>query len=65
MQDVLDQPGLDALTRLNALMARLRQNKIENAAAEWALFETLFRPENQVLFHRINKSPPAHCSTRC
>ncbi|WP_315830867.1 TetR/AcrR family transcriptional regulator [Bradyrhizobium prioriisuperbiae] len=52
--DVLEQPGLDALTRLNALMARLRQNKIENAAAEWALFETLFRPENQVLFHRIN-----------
>lgn len=54
VQDVLDQPALDALTRLNALMARLRQNKMENAAAEWALFETLFRPENQVLFHRIN-----------
>lgn len=54
IRDVLEQPGLDALTRLNALMARLRQNKIENAAAEWALFETLFRPENQVLFHRIN-----------
>ncbi|MGO4714853.1 TetR/AcrR family transcriptional regulator [Bradyrhizobium sp. 2TAF24] len=54
VRDVLDAPGLDALARLNALMARLRQNKVEHAVTEWALFETLFRPENQVLFHRIN-----------
>lgn len=54
VQDIIDAPDLDALTRLNALMARLRQNKIEHAVTQWALFETLFRPENQVLFHRIN-----------
>ena len=54
VQDVLDDPGIDALARLNAFMARSRQTKIENATTEWALFETLFRPENFVLFHRIN-----------
>jgi AcrR family transcriptional regulator len=54
VQDILNAPGLDALTRLNTLMSRLRQNKIDNAATEWALFEVLFRPENLVLFHRIN-----------
>ncbi|MEW6645500.1 MAG: TetR/AcrR family transcriptional regulator [Pseudomonadota bacterium] len=54
VQDILAAPDLDALARLNALMARLRQNKIEHAVTQWALFETLFRPENQVLFHRIN-----------
>jgi AcrR family transcriptional regulator len=59
VQDVLDDPGLDALTRLNAFMARSRQKKIENAATQWALFEVLFRPENLVLFHRINAAAGA------
>jgi AcrR family transcriptional regulator len=59
VQDVLDDPGLDALARLNAFMARSRQKKIENAATEWALFEVLFRPENLVLFHRINAAAGA------
>ena len=54
VQDVLDAPGLDALARLNAFMAKSRQKKIENAATQWTLFEVLFRPENVVLFHRIN-----------
>jgi AcrR family transcriptional regulator len=54
LREVLDDPSLDALSRLNAFMARSRQNKIENAATEWALFEVLFRPENFILFHRIN-----------
>jgi AcrR family transcriptional regulator len=54
IQDVLDDPGLDALARLNAFLARSRQNKVENATAAWALFEPLFRPENLVLFYRIN-----------
>jgi len=59
VRDVLDDPGVDALTRLNAFMARSRQNKIETAAEGWALFEVLFRPENLVLFHRINTAAVA------
>jgi AcrR family transcriptional regulator len=56
VQEVLDKPGLDALARLNAFMAGSRQNKIDNAATNWALFEVLFRPENVILFHRINEA---------
>jgi AcrR family transcriptional regulator len=56
VQEVLDKPGLDALARLNAFMAWSRQNKIDNAATNWALFEVLFRPENVILFHRINEA---------
>src|SRR5262249_44512373 len=37
-------------------MAWSRQNKIDNAATNWALFEVLFRPENVILFHRINEA---------
>ena len=54
VQDVLDDPALDPLGRLNALLAKSRQAKVETAAEAWALFETMFRPENLVLFHRIN-----------
>jgi AcrR family transcriptional regulator len=54
IQDVVGDPGLDALERLNIFLARGRQNKMENAATAWALFESLFRQENLVLFHRIN-----------
>lgn len=59
VQDVLDTPGLDALARLNAFMARSRQAKMESAATQWALFEVLFRPENFVLLHRINLAAAA------
>jgi AcrR family transcriptional regulator len=54
IQHVGDAPGLDALERLNIFLATGRQNKIENATTAWALFESLFRQENLVLFHRIN-----------
>jgi len=54
VQKIVDDPDLDPLGRLNALLATSRQAKIETAAEAWALFETLFRPENLVLFHRIN-----------
>jgi AcrR family transcriptional regulator len=54
VQDILDDPDLDALTRLNAFLAKSRRKKMEDAARQWAIFETLFRPENLVLFHRIN-----------
>ncbi|MGX8013759.1 TetR/AcrR family transcriptional regulator [Mesorhizobium sp. ORM8.1] len=54
VQKIVDDPDLDPLGRLNALLAQSRQAKIETAPQAWALFETLFRPENLVLFHRIN-----------
>jgi AcrR family transcriptional regulator len=53
-QEVLDAPGLDALTRLNALLTKIRQNKKETARKAWTIFEVLLRPENFLLFHRIN-----------
>ncbi|UDL90127.1 TetR/AcrR family transcriptional regulator [Mesorhizobium sp. PAMC28654] len=62
VQDVLDDPGLDPLNRLNGLLAKSRQAKIETASEAWALFETMFRPENLVLFHRINLAAGASFS---
>jgi AcrR family transcriptional regulator len=59
VQDVLDDPGLDALARLNAFLARSWRKKIETANTSWALFETLYRPDNFVLFHRINAAAGA------
>lgn len=53
-RSVLDDPDLDAIERLNAFLAKGRQDKIDNVETVWALFEPLFRPENLVLFHRIN-----------
>ncbi|CDX39089.1 Transcriptional regulator, TetR family [Mesorhizobium sp. ORS 3359] len=54
VQKIVYDPELDPLARLNALLAQSRQAKVETAAEAWALFETMFRPENLVLFHRIN-----------
>lgn len=62
VQDILDDPGLDPLNRLNGLLAQSRQAKVEAAAEAWALFETMFRPENLVLFHRINLAASASFS---
>jgi AcrR family transcriptional regulator len=62
VQDVLDDPALDPLNRLNGLLAKSRQAKIETASEAWALFETMFRPENLVLFHRINMAAGASFS---
>lgn len=53
IRSVLDDPDLDAIERLNALLAKGRRDKIENVETVWALFAPLFRPENLVLFHRI------------
>jgi AcrR family transcriptional regulator len=54
VQDVLEAPGLDALTRLNTFLARARQMKVEDAPRIRATFDVVFRPENIVLYHRIN-----------
>ncbi|MEH2511623.1 AcrR family transcriptional regulator [Nitrobacteraceae bacterium AZCC 1564] len=55
----MDTSNLDALSRLNAFLARGRQNKMENAEIAWSLFEALFKPENFVLFHRITAATSA------
>jgi AcrR family transcriptional regulator len=54
IRSVVDDPNLDAIERLNAFLARGRQDKAENVKTVWVLFEPLFRPDNLVLFHRIN-----------
>jgi AcrR family transcriptional regulator len=52
--DVLEDPGLDALSRLNAFLARSRHMKVEDAPKLRAMFDVVFRPENIVLYHRLN-----------
>jgi AcrR family transcriptional regulator len=52
--DILEDPGLDALTRLNAFLARSRQLRREAAPMIRPLFAAIFRPENIVLYHRIS-----------
>jgi AcrR family transcriptional regulator len=46
-------PGLDALGRLNRLLALSREWKRGHLAELKAMFTTLLRPENAVLYHRI------------
>ncbi|MER9371572.1 TetR/AcrR family transcriptional regulator [Mesorhizobium sp. M0491] len=62
VQDIIDDPGLDPLGRLNGLLSQSRRAKIETAPEAWTLFETMFRPENLVLFHRINLAASASFS---
>jgi AcrR family transcriptional regulator len=52
--DVLEDPGLDALTRLNIFLGRARQMKVEDAPRIRAMFDVVFKPENVVLYHRLN-----------
>jgi AcrR family transcriptional regulator len=54
VRDILDDPALDALERLNAFLARSRQMKLEDAPKLRAAFDVIFRPENLLLYHRIN-----------
>jgi AcrR family transcriptional regulator len=48
-----EDPPRGALERLNRLLAMGREWKIENLPALRAMFATLMRPENGVLYHRI------------
>ncbi len=50
----LDDPELDAVGRLNALMAGSRRLNVASAPTFHKTFDILFRPENIVLFHRID-----------
>ncbi|KRE12500.1 TetR family transcriptional regulator [Bosea sp. Root483D1] len=54
VRDLLEDPSLDALARLNGFLARSRQMKVEDAPKLRAAFDVVFRPENLVLYHRIN-----------
>lgn len=46
-------PRLDALQRLNRLLALGREWKREHIGELKAMFETLLRPQNALLYHRI------------
>ena len=59
LADVLEHPQLDALARLNAFLSRARQMKVEQVPQMRGLFDTLFQPGNQVLYHRINAASMA------
>ncbi|MCV9935554.1 TetR/AcrR family transcriptional regulator [Boseaceae bacterium BT-24-1] len=54
VRDVLEDPSLDALARLNGFLASSRQMKVEDAPKLRAAFDVVFRPENLLLYHRIN-----------
>lgn len=54
IKDVLEDSEFGALARLNAFLARSRQMKVEDAPRIRAMFDIVFRPENLVLYHRLN-----------
>lgn len=54
VRDILEDPALGALARLNGFLARSRQMKIEDAPKLRAAFDVVFRPENILLYHRVN-----------
>ncbi|MGX1743734.1 TetR/AcrR family transcriptional regulator [Bosea sp. NPDC055353] len=54
VRDILDDPALSALERLNGFMARSRSMKLADAPKYRAAFDVVFRPENLLLYHRIN-----------
>ncbi len=56
LQDILDDPGLNAFEQLNAVFRRSRRAKIDQAAEILSYFEALFRPENLSLYHRIHNA---------
>lgn len=54
VRDILDDPSLGALERLNGFLARSRQMKLQDAPKFRAAFAVVFRPDNLLLYHRIN-----------
>lgn len=59
LQPILEEQGLDALARMNTVLAQSRRFKVEDAAAIRAAFDSLFKPENIVLYHRLNRAVSA------
>ncbi|NGO54980.1 TetR/AcrR family transcriptional regulator [Mesorhizobium camelthorni] len=56
LRPILDDRSLDAVERLNALFAGSRRFKRELAPQIRRTFDVVFRPENVVLFHRIDRA---------
>lgn len=52
LQPVMNASGLGAVDRLNAFLRQGRQT--HDAAATLAVFESIFRPDNIVLYHRMH-----------
>lgn len=52
-QGILEDPTLDALARLNRLLADTAHWKIERVRELMALFEFVLKPENALLYQRI------------
>lgn len=50
---VRDDPSLNALDRLNAVLTLSREWKVEHLPELKAMFTTMLRPENARLYHRI------------
>ncbi|RCS23844.1 TetR/AcrR family transcriptional regulator [Phyllobacterium salinisoli] len=59
LQPLLENPELDAIGRLNALFGGARRMKVEMAPHIRNTFDVIFRPENVVLFHRIDRAVTA------
>ncbi|MDK1493059.1 TetR/AcrR family transcriptional regulator [Sinorhizobium sp. 7-81] len=56
MRPLLEDPLLDAVGRLNALFANSRRMKVDMAPQLKNTFNALFKPENIVLYHRIDEA---------
>lgn len=56
LRPLFDNPSINAVGRLNALFAGSRRLKVELAPQLRNTFNVLFKPENVVLFHRINEA---------
>ena len=56
LRPALEQDGLDAVARMNAVLADARQLKVKDAAAIRAAFDAVFKPENIVLYHSLNRA---------
>lgn len=56
LQPILEEDALDAVTRMDAVLSQARRFKVEDAAAIRATFDFVFRAENIVLYHRLNRA---------
>jgi AcrR family transcriptional regulator len=54
--DILDDPALNALQKLNAFFARGLAWKVDNVRVMRGMFLMLQRPENEQLYHRMVKA---------
>lgn len=54
LQPILKHEGLNAVARMNVILSHARRFKVEDAAAIRAAFDVTFKPENIVLYHRLN-----------